>query len=107
MQIFHPEIKRNLKPKKLKIFFKWGITICSFKHKYNVWIADALKVNSLSVELTSPFGFRRTRFLYGEIHHKMKVGFLLFKWGAYSRIYTKLKYIQKNERSDNNRRGKK
>ena len=106
MQIFHPEIKRSLKPKKLKIFFKWGITICSFKHKYNVWIADALKVNSLSVELTSPFGFGRTHFLYGEIHNKTKVGFLLFKWSSYGRIYKKFKYTR-NGKTNNNRGSKK
>lgn len=107
MQIFYPEIQKNLKPKKLRIFFKWGITLCSVKHKYNVWIADALKVNSLSVELTSPFGFRRTHFLYGEIHNKTKVGFLLFKWSSYGRIYTKFKYNRKNGKANNNRGSKK
>lgn len=106
MQIFHPEIQRNIKPRKLKIFFKWGITLCSAKHKYNVWLSDLLKVNYLSVELSFPFGFRRTLFLYGEIHHKTRVGFLLFKWGNYDRIHTKFKYF-KNGKTNNNRRSKK
>ena len=46
MQIFHPEIQRNPKPKKLRIFFRWGITVCSVRHKYNVWISNLLNLNS-------------------------------------------------------------
>jgi hypothetical protein len=106
MQIFHPEIQKNIKPRKLKVFFKWGMTLCSVKHKHNVWAADLLKVNYLSVELSSPFRFGRTHFLYGEIHHKRSLGFLLFKWGSYGRIYTKLKYT-KSGKTNNNRRSKK
>jgi len=107
MQIFHPEIQKNIKPRKLKVFFKWGITICSIKHKYNSWIADVLKVNSISVEITYPFGFRRSRFIYGEIHNKIKIGFILLKWSSYNRIYTNFKYSRKNGKTNNNRRSKK
>jgi hypothetical protein len=106
MQIFHPEIQRNLKPKKLRIFFRWGITVCSVSHKYNVWIANLLNLNSLSIEVISPFGFRRTHFVYGEIYHKLKIGFLLFKWRNYDRIYTKFKYTR-NGKTNNNKRSKK
>ena len=105
MQIFYPNLK--IKSKKLKIFFRWGITLCSAKHKYNVWISDILKVNYLSVELSSPFGFRRTQFHYGEIHNKTRIGFFLIKWGNYGRIYTKFKYKKINGNSNNNRRSKK
>ena len=106
MQIFHPEIQKNRNPRKLKVFFKWGITLCSVKHKYNVWIADVLKVNSLSIEITQPLGFRRSSFIYGEIHNKIKMGFILLKWSSYSRIYTKFKYT-KNGKRNNNRGSKK
>lgn len=104
MQIFYPDLKT--KPRKLKIFFKWGITVCSSSHKYNVWTANLLKVNFLSIELVSPFGFRRTRFVYGEIYHKLKIGFILLKWRNYDKIYTKFKY-SKNGKANNNRGSKK
>lgn len=106
MQIPPPNTIKTSK-RNFRVFYKWGIEVCNVKYKHNVWLADFLRLNYITVGLKTPFKFKYTKFFYGCHHRNLRIGIVYINWGFYNKIHKKFKYAAKNGKRNNNRGSKK